>query len=80
MGSLTAVKCERPLICQGPLREPGRASDPQWLTKWLEGAPTIKPGTAMPSFGQKNGGLLSGDNIKAIVEYLSVLGTDKEPK
>ena len=57
-----------------------KASDPQWLTKWIEGAPTIKPGIAMPSFGQRNGGQLTDDNIKAIVEYLSVLGTDKEPK
>lgn len=57
-----------------------KASDPQWLTKWLEGAPTVKPGIAMPSFGQKNGGQLSDDNIKAIVDYLMVLGTGKEPK
>lgn len=57
-----------------------KASDPDWLTKWIAAAPTIKPGIAMPSFGQKNGGQLTDDNIKAIVEYLQVLGTGKEPK
>ncbi len=57
-----------------------RASDPQWLTRWVEGAPLVKPGIAMPSFAQKNGGQLTDDNIKAIVDYLTVLGTGKEPK
>lgn len=57
-----------------------KTSDPQWLTKWMEAAPSINPGIAMPSFGQKNGGQLTDDNIKAIVEYLGVLGTGKEPK
>jgi len=57
-----------------------KASDPQWLQKWIANSPGIKPGTAMPPFSDKNGGRLTDQEINSIVEYLNLLGTGREPK
>lgn len=68
----------------GPLNDQLKAvvasGDKDWLLHWVSNAPSIKPGIAMPPFAQTAGGQLTDDNIKALVEYLQTLGTDKEPK
>ena len=67
----------------GPLNDQLRAlkaSDQDWLAKWIANAPSIKAGIAMPAFSEKAGGKLTDENIKSIVEYLMTLGTGKEPK
>jgi len=63
---------------EGPLNDENKrakaSGDADWLFKWVSNAPGIKPGIVMPAFSSKNGGQLSDDQIKAIVEYLNTLG------
>ncbi len=46
-----------------------RASDKDWLKKWVADAPSIKPGTAMPKWQ----GILTEDQINGVVAYLNSL-------
>ena len=50
------------------------AGDPDWLVKWVTNPPSIKPGTAMPPYGQSAGGELPADSVKLVVDYLLTLG------
>ena len=55
--------------------EQSKASgDADWLFKWVSNAPGVKPGILMPAFSTRNGGQLSDDQIRAIVDYLNTLG------
>lgn len=47
-----------------------KASDPDWLVKWVTNAPSVKPGTAMLAYGASAGGELSDDTVKLVVKYL----------
>ncbi len=47
-----------------------KASDPDWLVKWVTNPPAIKPGTAMPPYGASAGGELSDDAVKLVVRFL----------
>jgi cytochrome c5 len=47
-----------------------KASDPDWLVKWVTNAPSVKPGTAMPAYGSSAGGELSDDQVKLVVKFL----------
>ncbi|MBI2983249.1 MAG: c-type cytochrome [Chloroflexi bacterium] len=47
-----------------------KASDPDWLVKWVTNAPAVKPGTAMPAYGASAGGELSDDAVKLVVRFL----------
>ncbi len=47
-----------------------KASDPDWLIKWVTNAPAVKPGTAMPAYGVSAGGELSEESVKLVVKFL----------
>ncbi|MGH2500202.1 MAG: c-type cytochrome [Candidatus Limnocylindria bacterium] len=62
-------------IAQGatPRNDPLRAlaaTDPDWLFKWISNPPAIKPDTQMPSQHVANGGPLTDEGIRLLVEYL----------
>jgi mono/diheme cytochrome c family protein len=63
---------------KGPLSDQLKAlkasGDPDWLIKWVTNPPAVKPGTAMPPYGQSAGGELSADAVKLVVDYLLKLG------
>jgi len=44
-----------------------------WMINWESHAPKVKPGIAMPSFAQADGGQLTPENITDIVAYLKSL-------
>ena len=62
---------------QGPLNDENKArkaaGDSEYLLHWIQNAPSIKPGIAMPAFSTSAGGSLSDEQIKAIIEYLQSL-------
>lgn len=43
-----------------------KASDPDWLVKWVDNSPAIKPGTAMPAYG----GELGPEGVRLVVRFL----------
>ncbi len=55
---------------EGPFTDQVKAlkasGDPNWLKKWVTNAPSIKPGTAMPKWQ----GILTEQQIEAVVAYL----------
>jgi mono/diheme cytochrome c family protein len=59
---------------QGPINDENKArkagGDADWLLHWIQNAPSIKPGIAMPAFSTAAGGSLNDEQIKAIIEYL----------
>jgi len=63
---------------EGPLNDQLKAlkasGDPDWLTKWVSNAPSIKPGIIMPVWLDTAGGQLNADTIKLVVQYLQGLG------
>jgi mono/diheme cytochrome c family protein len=62
---------------EGPINDENKAKkaggDADWLLHWIQNAPSIKPGIAMPAFSTSAGGQLSDTDIKAIIEYLNSL-------
>ena len=46
------------------------SGDPDWLVKWVTNPQSIKPGTAMPPYGQSAGGELPDDTVKLVVKFL----------
>ncbi len=66
---------------EGPLNDELKkvkaSGDKDWLFHWVQNAPSIKSGIAMPAFAISAGGQLTDDNIKALVEYLQTLGTSE---
>jgi mono/diheme cytochrome c family protein len=61
----------------GPINDENKAKkaggDADWLLHWIQNAPSVKPGIAMPAFGTGAGGQLNDDQIKAIILYLESL-------
>jgi mono/diheme cytochrome c family protein len=63
---------------EGPINDENKArqagGDADWLLHWIQNAPSVKPGIAMPAFSTTApGGTLSDEQIKAIIEYLMSL-------
>lgn len=58
---------------EGPFSDQLKAlkasGDPNWLIKWVTDAPSIKPGTGMPKWQ----GILTDQQISAVVDYLMTL-------
>ena len=47
-----------------------RASDPDWLVRWVTDPAAVKPGTAMPPYGASAGGELDEASVKLVVKFL----------
>ncbi|MGH2532649.1 MAG: cytochrome c oxidase subunit II [Thermomicrobiales bacterium] len=62
--NLTLFGC-RSTIAAGML-----ANTPENLHAWIEDAPSIKPGSHMPPYGEEAGGQLSSEQIDVVVDYL----------
>jgi mono/diheme cytochrome c family protein len=62
---------------QGPLNDQLKAlkssGDADWLFKWISNAPKIKPGIIMPVWLDKEGGQLTEQQIRLLVDYLNGL-------
>ena len=62
---------------QGPLNDQLKAlkasGDADWLFKWISNAPKIKPGIIMPVWLDKEGGPLTEQQIRLLVDYLNGL-------
>ncbi|MGH2470784.1 MAG: cytochrome c [Candidatus Limnocylindria bacterium] len=63
----------RPINDENKARQASGDSD--WLLHWIQNAPSVKPGVVMPAFSTSAGGLLSDDQIRAIILYLDSLKT-----
>ena len=59
----------KPLAANAPLTALAR-TDPDWLLKWVSNAKKIKPDTIMTAQAVSEGGPVSDDQIKLIVEWL----------
>jgi cytochrome c553 len=53
------------------------SGDPDWLLKWIINPSSIKPGSAMPPYGQSAGGQVPDENVPSLVDYL--LGEEEAP-
>jgi len=62
---------------QGPFNDQVKAlkasGDADWLFKWISNAPKIKPGIIMPVWLDKEGGPLTEQQVRLLVDYLNGL-------
>jgi mono/diheme cytochrome c family protein len=63
----------RPINDENKAREAG--GDANWLLRWIQNAPAVKPGVPMPVFSTSAGGSLNDEQIQAIILYLDSLKT-----
>ncbi|MBM4433830.1 MAG: c-type cytochrome [Chloroflexi bacterium] len=70
--NLARYGVEGPIVAE--LRRAKDSGDADWLVKWVTNPASIKPGSAMPPYGQSAGGQLPEASVRLVVQYLLTLG------